>query len=149
LESTDYSLVSAVNADEWRAYHDIRRRVLFEARGQFGVYDENHPDERVPGNHPRLLRYRNDAIGVVRIDVAGTVAILRRVAIRADVQRQGHGRVLLALVEDFARGKGCERLASYVATDAVGFYRKCGFSIEQERLNGPQRHEAVFMTKHL
>ena len=127
LESTDYSLVSPVEPDEWRAYHDIRRRVLFEARGLFGVYDENRPDERAAGNHPKLLRHRGDAGGVVRIDVVGTVALLRRVAVRSDVQRHGHGRALLSLAENFARHNGCERLASHVATDAVEFYRKCGF----------------------
>jgi N-acetylglutamate synthase-like GNAT family acetyltransferase len=149
VHSTDYSLVSPVEAHEWRAYHDIRRRVLFEARGLFGVYDENRPDERVVGNHPKLLRHHDDVVGVVRIDVAGTVAMIRRVAIRADVQRHGHGRVLLALVEEFARGQGCERLASRVATDAVGFYRKCGFSIEPERVTGSSKHKVVFMTKPL
>jgi len=75
--------------------------------------------------------------------------MLRRVAIRSDVQRHGHGRVLLSLAEDFARAKGCERLASHVATDAVEFYRKCGFSIEPERVTGPSGHGAVFMAKRL
>lgn len=149
LESSDYSLVSPVEPHEWRAYHDIRRRVLFEARGLFGVYDETRPDERAAGNHPKLLRHRGDAVGVVRIDIVGTVALLRRVAVRSDVQRHGHGRMLLSLAENFARHNGCERLASHVATDAVEFYRKCGFSIEPERVTGPSGHDAVFMAKQL
>jgi hypothetical protein len=31
------------NEEEWRVYHEIRRKVLFENRDRFGVYDENHP----------------------------------------------------------------------------------------------------------
>jgi hypothetical protein len=29
--------------DEWNAYHSIRKKVLFENRGRFGIYEENHP----------------------------------------------------------------------------------------------------------
>lgn len=126
---SEYELVPPASADQWLAYHEIRRSVLFEARGRFGVYDDGHPDESSPGNHPRLLLYRHNPIGTVRIDLAGTVAILRLVAIRRDVQRQGHGRVMLALAERFARENGCRSLESTVATDAVEFYRKCGFEM--------------------
>jgi GNAT superfamily N-acetyltransferase len=128
---TDYDLVSPSETGTWRAFHDIRRTVLFEARGEFGVYDENRPDDHAPGNHPKLLRFRGEPIGVVRIDIDGATALLRRVAVRSDVQRLGHGRVLLSLVEDFARHNGCRTLASHVAVDAVGFYEKCGFAIQR------------------
>jgi len=148
-EATDYALVSPVDAREWSDYHKIRRHVLFEARGEFGVYDENRPDERTAGNHPKLLLHRGDAVGVVRIDVTGADAILRRVAIRSDVQRRGHGRVLLSLAERFARQEGCQRLSSHVAPDAVEFYRKCGFAIETERVTGGSGRESVFMTKRV
>jgi hypothetical protein len=55
-----------------RVYHDIRREVLFEARGQFGVYNENHPDDVAAGNHAKLLLHRGHPVGVIRIDVSGT-----------------------------------------------------------------------------
>ena len=110
VDPTDYVLVSPVEARDWASYHDIRRRVLFEARGQFGVYDESHPDERAKGHFPKLLLHRDEPVGVVRIDVVGTDAMLRRVAVRGDVQRRGHGRVLMALAEQFARSRQCDRL---------------------------------------
>ena len=31
----DYELLAPTGEAAWRAYHDIRRTVLFEARGQF------------------------------------------------------------------------------------------------------------------
>ena len=145
----DHQLITPADDTEWRAYHDIRRRVLFEARGQFGVYQEDRPDERAVGNHPKLLLYGGEPIGVVRIDVDAITAICRRVAIRPDVQRLGHGRVLLSLVQQFARDKGCGLLASYVAPDAVGFYERCGFTVDRERTSGSSGGEAVFMTKGL
>jgi GNAT superfamily N-acetyltransferase len=113
--------------EEWRAFHAIRRKVLFENRGKTEVYIENHPDDSKPGNHPLILLYRSDVIGVLRIDVSGTVATLRRVAIRDDLQRNGHGRVLLRLAESFAKDQGCNEMCSNAAVEAVGFYERCGY----------------------
>ena len=141
-----HELISPASPNQWRAYHDIRRQVLFEARGQFGVYDENRPDDRAAGHHPKLLVYGDEPIGVVRIDIDGTTAILRRVAIRSDIQRLGHGRALLSLAQRFAESAGCVTLTSFVAPDAVGFYERCGFAIEEGRDSGGK---SVFMTKRL
>ncbi|MCA1606864.1 MAG: GNAT family N-acetyltransferase, partial [Acidobacteria bacterium] len=40
--------------------------------------------------------------------------MFRRVAVREDAQRVGHGRVLLTLAESFARSKGCKQIWSNV-----------------------------------
>lgn len=124
-----YELKTLSSTEEWQAYHGIRCKVLFENRGQFGIYDENHPDERREGNHPLLLLLDGIAIGVIRADIKGNQAILRRVAIREDLQRTGHGRVLLTLAETFAQSKGCNHVWSGVAPDAVGFYKRCGYTL--------------------
>ena len=126
---TDYELLTPSDPTEWKAYHDIRRQVLFEDRGRFGVYDEHHPDETAVGNSPKLLLYRGDPVGVIRIDIDGTTATFRRVAVRSDVQRRGHGRALLWLARRFAADNCCVKLASFVAPNAVGFYRSAGFEI--------------------
>ena len=117
--------------NDWDAYHAIRRKVLFENRGQFGVYDENHPDEHRDGNHPLLLIHNGEPIGVIRVDINGKQAFFRRIAIREDLQRSGHGRMLLALAESFAQSNGCNHIRSEVAHDAVGFYRRCGYTSVQ------------------
>jgi GNAT superfamily N-acetyltransferase len=142
-----HELVTPASAGEWRAYHDIRRQVLFEARGHFGVYDENRPDDRAPGHHPKLLVYSGQPIGVVRIDIDGSTATLRRVAVRSDVQRLGHGRAMLALAQRFAEEAGCVTLESFVASDAVGFYQRCGFAIEDSRERSG--HQPTYMIKRL
>jgi GNAT superfamily N-acetyltransferase len=127
---SDYILVSPADQDSWRRYHEIRRQVLFEARGRLGIYVEDHPDERTPGHYPKLLLFRNHPVGAIRIDIAVPDAIFRQVAIRADVQRRGHGRALLSLAERLATGHGCRQLTTHAAPDAVGFYQKCGFAVE-------------------
>jgi len=144
---TDYKLVSPADPTAWRSYHDIRRQVLFEGRGHVGVYNENHPDERAPGHHPKVLLFQDDLVGVIRIDIAAPHAIFRRVAIRADVQRCGHGRALLSLAERFAAAHKCRQLLSYVASDAVGFYQRCGFAVDLSHIANDEG--AVLMQKSL
>jgi len=149
IMTKDHQLVTPASEVEWRTYHEIRRRVLFEGRGLVGVYQEDRPDERAPGHYPKLLLYRGEPVGVVRIDVDVSTAICRRVAIRSDAQRLGHGRVLLSLVEQFARDQGCDCVVSSVAPDAVEFYERCGFTIERHRITGSFGRDAVFMSKRL
>ena len=134
---SEHELRAPANEDEWRALHEIRRKVLFENRGKFETYIENHPDDFKTGHHPLVLLYKGLVIGVVRVEVCERVAWLRRVAIREDVQRQGHGRVLLRLAEAFAKAKGCNELVSNAADEAVGFYESCGFSRDVSETGPP------------
>ena len=113
---------------EWEAYHTIRRTVLFERRGRFGVYDPSHPDEHHPSNVPLLLMCDREPVGTIRVDLADGEALFRRVAIREDVQRRGHGRTMLALAEEFVRAQGVNRIRSHVDRGAVGFYERCGYA---------------------
>ncbi len=113
---------------DWEAYHRIRETVLWEARGRFGVYDRDHPDEHAAGHHPLLLEHEGEIVGVVRIDLLEDAAWLRRVAIAATAQGGGHGRALLELAAALARGHGATLLRSNVAEDAIGFYERCGWT---------------------
>lgn len=123
-----YLLRAPQSDDEWLGYHAIRRKVLFENRGSKHKYDDKHPDELAAGNHPLILLCNHEIIGVVRIDIRNDVAWMRRVAVREDLQRSGHGRVLLQLAEKFARERQCKELRSNVASDAIRFYERCGYS---------------------
>jgi GNAT superfamily N-acetyltransferase len=123
------ALISPSTDHEWASYHRIRRTILFEKRGQFGPYDPDRPDDRKSSNFAKLLVCDSHHVGVVRIDLAGNVAYLRRVAIDEPWQRQGLGRVLISLSESFASEHGARRIESSVAEDAVGFYDKCGYRL--------------------
>jgi GNAT superfamily N-acetyltransferase len=114
--------------EEWRALHDIRRKVLFENRGKLDTYIENHPDDFKAGHHPLILLYKGEVVGVIRVEVAENVAWFRRVAIREDLQRLGHGRVLLRLAEAFAKSEGCREVRSNAAVEAVEFYERCRYT---------------------
>ncbi len=124
-----YNLSSVATPEEWKTYHDIRRKILWENRGKLGEYQENHPDEFHPQNHPMLLHYKGTPIGVVRIDLDPERgrAFMRKVAIVDDQQRMGHGRKLVELVEQFALKSGCHLMMVASAEDALVFYEKCGY----------------------
>jgi GNAT superfamily N-acetyltransferase len=127
-----HELRRPANDDEWRAFHAIRRKVLFENRGKAESYIENHPDDSARDNHPLILIHRREVIGVMRLDVVEAVAWLRRVAIREDLQRLGHGRGLLRLAEAFAKAQGCNEIKTNAAVESVGFYERCGYERDVE-----------------
>jgi GNAT superfamily N-acetyltransferase len=124
----EYELRAPGSNEEWLAFHAIRRQVLFENRGKVETYVENHPDDFKPGHHPLIFLYQGLVIGVIRVEVCDSVAWFRRVAIREDLQRLGHGRVLLRLADAFAKAQGCNEVRSNAAVEAVGFYDRCGYT---------------------
>ena len=142
----NYALVLAENVNDRAAYHWIRREVLFEARGRID-YIVDGPDELKPENMPLLLKYDGDPVGTVRLDQRpdGT-AIVRLVAIVARLQRHGHGKVLMDLVEGLAAACGTARLYVHAAPDAVGFYQRLGFTphrFEDGAFDSVQLHKRI------
>ena len=126
IDST-HELCSPRSPEEWSEFHRLRRKVLFENRGKDESYIENHPDDFKNDNHPLVLINEGTVIGVCRLDVIAAVGWLRRVAIREDLQRLGHGRVLLRLAEGFAIERGCNELRTNAAIESTGFYESCGY----------------------
>jgi len=144
MDSYDLSL--ADGADDWAAYHRIRRLVLFEARGRFD-YIPDGPEEIKAENLSLLLKYLEEPIGTVRLDARPEgKAIVRLVAIASRLQRQGHGRVLMNLVEELAKALGLKELLVHAAPDAVGFYQKLGYShfdFEKGDFGSVQLHKLI------
>jgi hypothetical protein len=54
--------------EEWNVWHSIRERVLWEARGEFGVYDRNHPSLSSARHFPLLLVSEGDPVGAISVD---------------------------------------------------------------------------------
>jgi ribosomal protein S18 acetylase RimI-like enzyme len=67
-------------------------------------------------------------VGAISVEIDSREAWFRRVAIREEVQRRGHGRRMIELAVAFAREKGCVHVRSNVDSAAVSFYRKLGFT---------------------
>lgn len=137
------------SADDWTHLHAIRRKVLFDTGIMPFSYDENHPDDRVSGNVPYLLKFDQLPIGVVRLDTRGTICTVRILGISEQYQRYGHGRALSALIDATARSSGVRFLRVNAASGSVGFYKKTGWlpEIWDEEANGRLPPGTVQMTK--
>jgi N-acetylglutamate synthase-like GNAT family acetyltransferase len=123
-----YELIAVAEPADWADFHTIRRQELFEAKGRFGIYNADHPDDRADFAHPYLLRRDGKALGVTRLDIFGEGrAAIRLVAITAAEQGNGHGRVLAEMVEQQARGFGVTTLLVNAAPTALGYYEKIGW----------------------
>jgi GNAT superfamily N-acetyltransferase len=72
-----------------------------------------------------LLKLNRRPIGTARLDNLGDhKGVVRLVAIATDAQRQGHGRILSELVDDYALRLGLNTLLVNADPDAVGYYEK-------------------------
>lgn len=123
-----HTLSPPATEDDWRAFHGIREAVLWTARGKSG-YDRHHVDDYdVPANQPLLLKHDGTPIGTLRLDDRGDgTGVLRLVAVVSTEQSRGHGRALLDLAAERARGQGLRTLFINAAPEALGFYQKTGW----------------------
>jgi GNAT superfamily N-acetyltransferase len=123
-----YALRPARSRQEWSAYHAIRRDAMFAPLPPGQAYDEHDPDEFERDHLPHVLVRDGEVIGTVRIDlIGGTQAGLRLIAIRRDLQRQGHGRVLLRLAEQAARALGRTEIVINAHPTSLTFYLANGY----------------------
>jgi GNAT superfamily N-acetyltransferase len=134
---------------EWNAYHAIRRDAIFAALLPGQDYDERDPDEFAPGHFPHVLVYDSEIVGTVRIDLIDErVAGLRLIGVRGDLQRQGHGRVLLRLAEQTARAFGKTEIVINAHPSSLAFYLANGYG-EGEWDAGAPRHGLIRVGKRL
>jgi GNAT superfamily N-acetyltransferase len=131
-------LVRVAIPEHWDAYHRIRREVLFENRGRYGVYDRDHPDEVAPQNHPLLLINSGRPIGTARLDCdPNGRGIVRLVAVAGREQRRGHGRTMMTLLERYAVKQGCTVLEVNSAPDAMEFYQRLDWTLVDAARENP------------
>jgi N-acetylglutamate synthase-like GNAT family acetyltransferase len=135
----NYELVRISAKNDWQAYHDIRRKVLWENRGRTN-YDDTHKDEYLPDHHLLLFMLNDIPIGTTRLDdLKNGFGVVRLVAISDEFQGKGHGRQLASSVENHARGLGIKTLYVNAAPEALGYYKKLGWEFYQwhtEELTG-------------
>src|SRR5262245_26710791 len=127
-KAQDYLLREVESAEDWAAYHAIRRDAIFAVYRPGQAYDPDHPDETKPDNFPHVLVLDGEIIGTVRIDfLDDTRAALRLIGICNDRQGQGHGAMLLRLAEDIVRQHGRRTIVINATVPALRFYLSHGY----------------------
>lgn len=139
-----YELILIQSEDDVEAYHRIRHHVLFDGSS---AYLREGPDEVREENLSLLLKRQDLPLGTVRLDQKPDCkAIIRLVSIASDMQRQGHGAVLMRLMEQRAASLGIEELFVHARPAALGFYTKLGydpFTFEPDNSESIQLHKLL------
>ena len=124
-----WQLRKPASEDEWRRYHEIRRRALFDGHLPGIAYDPDHPDERRDGNHPLILAAADQIAGTIRIDVLDERRVcFRLVAIDEALRGRGFGADLIRHAERYAARELCRHeIVMHVRRSAIPFYLKLGY----------------------
>jgi GNAT superfamily N-acetyltransferase len=145
-----YTLQPVRSPREWAAYHAIRRDAIFASLLPGQPYDERDPDEFAPGHFPHVLVHNGEIVGTVRIDLIGeNQAGLRLIGVRGDLQRQGHGRVLLQLAERAARALGRTEIIINAHQSSLAFYLANGYRKGEWDDGAPLRPTLIRVGKRL
>jgi GNAT superfamily N-acetyltransferase len=145
-----YALRRVQSPADWASYHAIRRSAIFAALLPGQAYDEHHADEFKPDNLPHVLAVDGDVVGTVRIDlIDATQAGLRLIGIRNDVQRHGHGAVLLDLAENAVRTLGRTEIVINAHPTSLRFYLANGYVEGDWRDAGPVPAGTIRVGKRL
>jgi predicted acetyltransferase/GNAT superfamily N-acetyltransferase len=124
----DAELRRVETAEDWAAYHEIRRTALFAIYRPELRYDPDHPNERRPGRMPLIFLDRGTAIGTIRLDLLDAErAAFRLVAIRPERQRAGLGATLVELAEAWVAALGRRSVVLNAVRPALAFYRRHGY----------------------
>ncbi|MFW9931621.1 MAG: arsenic resistance N-acetyltransferase ArsN2 [Candidatus Thorarchaeota archaeon] len=76
----------------------------------------------------RILVEKNTLIGCIGLEIYGSMALLRSIAVHPAYQKKGYGQMLLQDIERYALQKGVDEL--FLLTDtAERFFKKYGYSL--------------------
>lgn len=114
-------------AVEWDRYYDLRYRILREPLGQPLGSERNEGDDT--GMHFAL--YDAGMLkAIARLDRSGDhVAQVRFVAVEADQQGKGYGRMIMEASEAASSERGDLKMILHARDYAVDFYLKLGYTL--------------------
>jgi GNAT superfamily N-acetyltransferase len=148
--SRPHALRPVRSPQEWSAYHAIRRDAIFAPLHPGQAYDERDPDEFKPDHLPHVLVCDGEVVGTVRVDlIDATQAGLRLIGIRPDLQRRGHGAVLLRLSEAAVRDLGRTEVVINAHPTSLAFYLANGYAEGAWRDKGPVPVPCIRVGKRL
>lgn len=102
----------------------LRDRVLREPLGRPSAREERARD--LGGQHFVALS-GNQVAGCTSLFRSGTTGELKAMAVSGEARGVGIGGALCRYVETIARESGCTCLVAEARSDALGFYKSCGF----------------------
>ena len=135
--------------DDYRAYYDLRYKVLREPWGQ-PKGTEKDDFEPISHHFMAVDEDSGEVVGVIKFfEKEPSVAWVSHLAIKSSLQRTGVGRQLLEYTEAQAREQGYKKIGCQSRLTTTGYFEKAGY-----RISGiPTRYfgttQVVWMEKDL
>ena len=121
----DYEIRTPENQQEWDAYFDLRYRILREPLDQPRGSERNDGDET--GIHFALFS-GNRIVAIARLDhFEEQCAQVRFVAVEAELQGRGYGKLIMESTEIKALQSGYTEMVLHARDYAVEFYKSIGY----------------------
>lgn len=110
---------------EWKAYYDLRYRILREPLGKERGSERNEGD--ADATHLALWKDQK-IIGVARLDlVENHLCQARFVAIENNLQGKGYGQQIMTALEEEAIKQGYQKIMLHAREIALPFYQRLGY----------------------
>ncbi len=118
--------VEPQDEEDWRAYFELRWRVLRTPWGQ--VRGSERDEFEMQACHRMIRDAQGQVLAVGRIHQHDTdTAQIRYMAIAPRNEGRGLGRRMLRSLEDWARNEGYAQIELNARVSASGFYRRNGY----------------------
>lgn len=142
-------IISPKSRDDFKAYYDLRYRVL---REPWGLQKGTEKDDYEPISHHFMAVDDSSGkiVGVVKLfEKEPGVAWFSHMAVIPEYQKKGIGKLLLKFIEDEAKKEGYKILGCMARLNTTEFFEKAGYKI-----NGLPTHyigttQTVWMEKTL
>lgn len=124
-------IIEPTTPEQFEQYYRLRYQTLREPWGQPEGSERAEDDNTAI--HAMLLDDAGEAVGVCRMHLATPEeAQIRFMGIRQDMQGKKLGDQLLHYQEERARQLGATRMMLQARENAVNFYRRNGYEIEEK-----------------
>jgi N-acetylglutamate synthase-like GNAT family acetyltransferase len=117
--------------EQFEKYYRVRYETLRQPWGQ--PEGSERVEDDAYATHAMLVNEGNEVIGVCRMHLSGPhEAQIRFMGIRKDMQGKQLGDKLMYYLEARAREKGASRMILHARENAVNFYLRNGYQVEEE-----------------
>lgn len=117
--------------EQFEQYYKLRYRTLRQPWGQ--PEGSERVEDDATAIHAMLVNDAGEAVGVCRMHLATPEeAQIRFMGIRQDMQGKQLGDLLMQYQEARARDLGATRMMLHARENAVNFYRRNGYEIEEK-----------------
>lgn len=142
-------IVSPKTRDEFKAYYDLRYKVL---RDPWGLQRGTEKDDYEPISHHFMAidDQTGQIVGVIKLmEKDPGVGWFSHMAVIPEYQKKGIGKMLLKFIEDEARKEGYKVLGCMSRLNTTDFFEEAGYRVEGLPTHFIGTTQVVWMEKTL